>query len=181
MPQFFKGDVEELKYYNSGNPEMTVLSGEKTDFFNDAYNCYILGEIIWDSGRSPLANAIPRDIFRTSFSALYDSFILAGSFESYLSVFRQVFGDDVTVVFTVPAPGKLEIDIEAEGIELSAFIARRIVSNAYVYDQVVTQDGDRIVFQSVKGLESEYELNQMLYEMVPGGVFTDITLTIGGS
>ena len=78
MSQYFKGDVQELKFYNSGDPVLSGFTMQKNDFWADAYNCYILGEMIWDSARSPLANAIPRAIFRKSFSTIFDSFLLAG-------------------------------------------------------------------------------------------------------
>lgn len=177
--QFFKGDEKELKFFNAGKTIFENLSVQKDLFFDDAYACFVLGELLYDSARAPLSNAIPREIFRESFSAIFDSFILAGSFESYLTVFRKVFGEDVEVTFTVPAPGKLQIAIVASGVETYDFIARHIVSNAYVFDEVVDDEGDNIVFKSVKGLESEYELEQMLFEMVPAGIYTEISLTIG--
>lgn len=179
MAQFFKGDAEELKYYESGKVIAQSLSLGKSEFFDDAYACFVLGDLLWDEKRSPLANAIRRDIFRQSFSTIYDSFVEAGSFESYLTVFRKIFGDAVEITFTVPAPGKLEIDIVATDVELSEFIARNIVENNYQFDNVIDDEGDFIVFQSIKGFDSQYELEQMLFEMVPDGIYTEITLTIG--
>jgi len=179
MPQYFKGDATELKYFNCVDPLLSLLSLEKTNFFDRAYECFSLGDVLYDNDLSPLANAISKDIFRTSFWTVFDSFLVAGSFESYLTVFRKVFGDDVVVNFTVPDPGKLEIDIVASGIELSTFVARYIDNNQYAFDNVFDQDGDQIVFQTVKGFESEYELEQMLFEMVPAGIYTEISLTVG--
>lgn len=181
MVQYFKGDPQEVQIVDAGSPVFDTLSTQKSLFFDDAYACHLLGELLYDTERAPLSNAIPRDIFRTSFAALFDSFLLAGSFESYLTVFRQIFGETVEVEFTVPAPGKLNIDITATGFETSNFVARRIVENAYIFEQVITQDGlDNLVFQTVKGFESQYELEQMLFEMVPAGIYTEITLSIEG-
>jgi hypothetical protein len=60
-------------------------------------------------------------------------------------------------------------------------VARVIESNAYVYYNVITQDGvDQIVFQSIQGFTTQYELERMLFEMVPAGIFTDIDLTFTG-
>lgn len=179
MPQFFKGDATELKYYNSGLPISDALSAQKDLFFDEAYACFVLGELLYDNEYSPLANAIPREIFRESFATVFDAFLVAGSFESYLTVFRNIFGDDVEVTFTVPDPGKLQIDIVAAGFQLSEFITRYIQSNAYVFDEIIDDEDDNIVFQTVKGFESQYELEQMLFEMVPDGIYTEITLTVG--
>jgi hypothetical protein len=179
MTQYFKGDETELKYFNSGKPIADTLSAQKTTFFDEAYSCFVLGELLYDNNLSPLANAIPRAIFRESFASIYAAFVQAGTFESYLTVFRQIFGDSVVVDFTVPAAGKLNIDITAAGVVYKNFVARSIVNNAYVYSQMVDDDGDNLVFQGVKGFETEYELEQMLNEMVPAGIYTEITLTLG--
>lgn len=180
MPQFFKeSDAQEQKFYNSAEPILSDLSLSKDEFFDDAYSCFLLGELLFDTERSPLANAIPRNIFRSSFFSLFDAFTVAGSFESYLEVFTQVFGEEVVVEFTIPGPGRLEIDITAAGFEVFQMVTRYIENNAYVFDHTVDDEGDNIVFVTVKGFESQYELEQMLFEMVPVGVKTDITLTLG--
>lgn len=179
QPQFYKGDAKELQYFNSANPTILNLETGKDEFFEDAYNCFKLGEILYDSGRAPLANAIPRDIFREAFTAIFGSFLEAGSFETYLEVFRNIFGEDVEVTFTVPAPGKLEIDIVAAGLAIFDLIGRSIQDDTYVIDEIVDYDGNNVVGQSVKGFETQYELEQMLFEMVPSGIYTQITLTVG--
>lgn len=179
MAQFFKGDATERKYYESGRTIAEVLSGQKTEFFNEAYGCFVLGELLYDNDFSPLANAIPREIFRESFATIFEAFLQAGSFESYLIVFRNIFGADVDVTFTVPAPGKLNIDIVATGLAIYGMTIREIADNAYEFFTLVDDEGDRIVLQAVKGFESQYELEQMLFEMVPSGIYTEINLTVG--
>lgn len=179
-PQVFKnGDQIELKFINSHGPVFDVLSAERDDFFDNCYEADDLGRVLWDLNASPLSNAISRDIFATSFSEIFDAFVVAGTAESYITVFKKIFGDDVDVQFTVPAPGKLEIAIEAQNVQLSNFISREISNDSYVFSNIITQDGENIVFQSIKGFTSQYELEQMLYEMVPAGIWTTITLTLG--
>ena len=177
--QYFKGDAEEIKIVNSGSPALDATSFQLSLFYDEAFESFPLGDLIYEDSRSPLSNAILQSIFRESFNEIFAAFTVAGSFESYLNVFRKIFGDDVEVTFTVPAPGKLNIDIVAAGVELSDFVARSIVDNAYVFDEVIDDEDDNIVFQTVKGFQSQYELEQMLYEMVPDGIFTNITLTVG--
>ncbi len=83
------------------------------------------------------------------------------------------------MVFTVPAAGKLTIEIEAQGVQLYDLIARRLVSGSYVNDEIVDEVGGFNIAASLpKGFQTEYELNQMLRELVPAGIFTDISLTI---
>lgn len=180
--QYFKGDATEKKYYESGKVIMDDLSLQKDEFFDDAYACQVLGDIIFESKRSPLATAIPQEIFREALPEIIMAFIDVGTFEAYLDVFRKIFGDDVGITFTVPGPGQLNIEIEAEGIELFDLVVRRIENNFYVIDELITQDGaDTIAVQVIKGFQSQYELERMLFEMVPAGIYTQITLTIGGA
>lgn len=178
-PQFYKGDEEELKFYRSANPTITNIETDRDEFYEAAYSAFPLGDVLYDSNRAPLANAIPRAIFRESFASVFNSFLEAGSFETYLQVFRSIFGADVEVTFTVPAPGKLNIDIVATGLAIFNLIGRSIQDDNYVIDTIVDYDGNNVIGQSVKGFETEYELKQMLFEMVPSGIYTEITLTVG--
>lgn len=181
--QKYKGDAIELKYEASASPLLDDLSLQKDEFFDGAYECFILGDLLYNENRAPLSNAIVQRIFRESFTAIFDSFLVAGTFESYIDVFTNIFGEDVEIDFTVPAPGKLEIDITATGLEESNFVARHIVNNHYSFDNVIYYEPgpvqDNIVFQTVKGFQTEYELRQMLFEMVPSGIYTTITLSFG--
>ena len=177
--QFYKGDATEKKFYDAGSPALDQCSLAKDEFFEGAYDAAPLGDLIFDSGRAPLANAIPRAIFRDSFKQIFDAFVAGGTFESYLTVFRKIFGTDVVVEFTVPGPGQLNIDITATGVELSDFVARYIEDNTYILDEVIDDEGDNIAFQTVKGFQSQYDLEQMLKEMVPAGIYTEITLDLG--
>lgn len=180
MVQYFKGDETELKFDNAGSAVIEPLTSEKVEFFEGAYECFVLGELLWDNNLSPLARAIPRVIFREAFASIFESFRVAGTFESYLTVFRQIFGDDVEVTFTVPAAGKLQIAIVASGIELFDALTRYIENNEYVLDELIDDEGDNIAFQAIKGFETQAELERMLFEMVPDGIWTQISLTVGG-
>lgn len=177
--QNFKGDALELQMIGAMSPISDQLSGQKDLFFDGCYETQPLGELIFDGERAPLANAIDRQVFIESFKDMIDAFVAGGTFEAYLTVFRKIFGDDVVVDFTVPAAGRLQIDITATGFELSHFIARELSGSVYTNYAVLERSTlDNICFRTVKGFVSEYELTQMLYEMVPAGIFTEISLTI---
>lgn len=179
MQKFKETDLTEDKFINVLDPILGTLSSQKDLLYEGAFGAFPLGAAIYTTKRAPLTNAIKKEIFEEAFSEIFEAFIAGGSFETYLTVFRKIFGEGVEVEFTVPAPGKLIIDIEAEGVVLSDFAARRIVDNAYVNDEVIDDEGDNIALQTVKGFESQYELELMLFEMVAGGIFTQISLTIG--
>ncbi len=179
MVQYFKGDADELKMAAIPEEIMGLYSQSKTDFFEGAYDCFVLGEVLYDNSMAPLANAIDRIIFRELFATIFDAFVHAGTFESYISVFKNIFGDDVIVSFTVPGAGQLTIGIEAAGVLEATRLARVIVSGAYVYYDRITTDNDTRDARVPKGFQTEYEAEQMLFELVPGGVYTQITLTVG--
>lgn len=176
--KYFKGDPVEILFYEAFKTVVEDLQAEKDELYEEAYEAYSLGDAIYEAKKAPLTNAISQDVFRKFFNDLFVYFSLVGTAEAYLSVFRQIFGDTVDVLFTVPGPGKLNIDIEANDVELSNYIARTIIAGAYVYDEVIDQDGNNIAFQTVVGLQSESEVENMLFEMVPQGIFTEITLTL---
>lgn len=178
--QKFKGDAVELKYETAGSEIIDNIGLQLDDFFDGAYDAMPLGDLLHEGDRSPLSNAIRLEIFRESFNTIYNAFRVSGSFESYLTVFRKIFGDAVDVEFVVPGPGKLQINILADQLEEFNFVARHIHNNEYLFDNMVYEDDDgtgSIIFQTVKGFHSQYELEQMLFEMVPAGIFTDINLT----
>lgn len=176
--QYFKGDATEKKFDGAGSAMMTSLSEQKDLFFDGAYSCFILGELLYDTSRAPLANAIERAIFRELFATIFEVFRVSGTFESYISVFKNIFGDDVVIEFTVPAAGKLEINIEATGVLSATRLSREILGGTYVYYDRVTTEGDTRVASVPKGFQTEYEAEQMLFELVPAGIWTTISLTI---
>jgi hypothetical protein len=177
--QYFKGDDREKQFYQSGRPAFAQASTDKDLFFGDAYHTFALGDMLHDSKRAPLTNAIVKSIFRESFAEIFQAFAESGNFESYLTVFRKIFGDDVDVTFTVPDPGKLEIDIIAQGLELSELLGREIVSEEYQFFGITDDEENQIMVQGIKGFETQYEVEQMLFELVPAGIATTITLTLG--
>lgn len=177
--EFFKGDDQEVKFYEVSTPMQEQIKLQKNLFFDEIYEARRMGELIYDSNRSPLANVIDREIFVSAFKEIFDAFVVAGTFEGYLTVFRKIFGSGVVVEFEVPAPGKLNIDIEAAGVELSTLLSRTIVDNEYIFEPITDHEGNPIEVQTLKGFTSQYELEKMLFEMVPGGIYTVISLTLG--
>jgi len=175
--QKFKGDDLENRFIEAGTPVFDTVSNQLDLLDNDIYNVFPLGGAIYDANASPLSNAIPRNIFIESFNAIFTNFTVAGTFESYIEVFKRIFGDDVDITFTVPDPGQLEIDILASGTVLSDMLARYIENNEYIFDEIVDDEGDNIAFQTIKGFETQSELERMLFEMVPAGIYTEITLS----
>ena len=60
----------------------------------------------------------------------------------------------------------------------SDFLSRSIVDNAYVYDEVVDHSGDFIAFQGVLGIKTQPELDALMIELHPDGIFVEAELEI---
>lgn len=179
MAYYFKGDARELQVYNSIDFALNIIQTNLIAFFQNAYGCVPMGALLYDEMRFPLTNAIRRDVFIRCFKELLDAWKFAGTFATYISVFKKIFGDDVIINFTVPGPGRLQIAIESSGLELSPWRVNSIVDNDYVYDTIVDDEGDNIVFSTVLGFETENELEVMLTTTSPDGIHTEVSLTIG--
>lgn len=177
--QYFKGDDLEKKFEAAFQGIVDDIGIQLDAFHDGAYSASPLGDVLYEDNRSPLANAIDQDIYRETFNEVFTAFRVAGSFESYLDVFKKIFGETVEVTFTVPDPGKLQIDIVATELEIFDLVARRVVNGAYVLDEIIDDEGDNIAVRLVKGFQSQYELEQMLFEMVPDGIYTEISLSFG--
>jgi hypothetical protein len=177
--QYFKGDVTELKVYNSASTIFDNISRSLNECFDGIYNAVTLGQFLFDEQRMPLTNAIKREVFITCFKQIFEAWSFCGTFESYILVFKKIFGEDATIEFTVPAAGKLQINIDVEGVQTSNFQSRDIVDDDYVFSNIVDDVGDKILFRTPLGIASQFELETILFSMVPSGIFTEVSLTIG--
>ena len=176
--EYFTRLLQDKKVDEAGKPAFDMINFQQDEFYADAYNCYAFGALMYDNARSPLTNAIEREIFLNTFNEIFGAFIQVGTFESYLTVFRKIFGDDVAVEFIVPSAGVLNINIQANSTQLSQAIVRQILDNEYHYFNLQTHDDDNIKFQTFKGIESQYELELLLNELIPAGIHSVVTLDL---
>lgn len=179
MIQYFKrNDDLEKKVAEVFDPILTSLALERNDFYDESYVAQPLGEVLKNLKRDPMVGVISDEVYVTSFSAIHELFTRPGTFEFYLQLFRKIWGDSVDVTFTVPSPGVLNIDIEAVEAISYRFIARRIVDNAYIYEPVIDDVGDNIVFQGTIGLKTQAEVDLLMKEISPANIFTTATLVV---
>lgn len=179
MTQKFKpNDLLEQRVADVFDPIVTSLDLERTSFYEGAFTAQPLGQVLYDLSRDPMVGVISEEVYVQSFSAIHDLFTRPGTFEFYLQLFRNIWGDNVEVDFVTPAPGVLEINIEAVEAISYRFIARRIVDNAYIYEPVIDDEGDNIVFQGTIGLKTQEEVDLLMKEISPANIFTTATLVV---
>lgn len=178
MKKFSPNDEVESKVIEVLKPLLDTLEADRIDFFEGAYTSYPLGNVLYDLDASPLAGSISREVFRTSYFAIHDLFTRPGTFDFYIEVFKAIFGDDVELEFEIPAPGKLNINVQALTIIQDRLIARSIVSGAYVYDEIVDHEGDFLVAQVTQGPKTQSEIDAIMIEIKPQGIWVETSLVI---
>ncbi len=176
--QAFKGnDTLEARVTAALIDMLEVVDGVRDQFFDNAYTAQPLGDVLAATGE-PIASAIPLEVFRASFPEIHQLYTRPGTFEFYLELFRKIWGESVTVEFTVSAPGKLKIEIDALSIQLNLALARVIEENVYVNYEIVDEDGDNLIFQGTQGLQTLRQAQSIINELCPAGIWREVVLSI---
>lgn len=178
IQKFKDNDLIEAKVIEAFAPKFASLGSDRDDFYNGAFECFAFGDVLYVLKRSPMAGVITQEVFRRSFFAIHDLFTKPGTFEFYMQVFRAIWGENVDVEFTVPAPGILQININVLDVENFDFIAREIVNNSYVHSKILDHDGDNIEFQDTVGIKTQDEINALMHEFCPAGIYNETNLDI---
>ena len=180
LQPFKETDETEAKFTAAALPALEDLGGERDTFYADAFEAFPLGDVLYELERDPMVGVITPEIFRSSFFAIHELFTRPGTFEFYLEVFRAIWGEAVDVEFVVPAPGKLLINIAELAPTTFNLMVRRIVSDVYVYEALKTTTAlDQIVIQDVQGTKNETEVDALINEIAPGGIWIVSTLETG--
>lgn len=178
LQRFKENDEIETKMIATTMPSLNTLGTDRDTMFNEAFLAYPLGDVLYDLGRDPIVGIIPKAIYRTSFPEIHQMFTRPGTFEFYLDLFRAIYGDDVEIVFAVPEPGLLTINVEALDIYSFDFVAREVVEDEYEYNPIITQDDEFLQFLDTTGLKNQAEIDALLNELTPHGITVVTTLTL---
>lgn len=177
-PQYFKGDATEIKYYQSGS-EIMDLQGQFLDqFFDEAFDCAAFLLMLYDEGRMPFSDRIPREAFISFLIECIANVNFIGSYESYIFLITRIFGAGSTLFFEEVTPGVLTLTVSASTTTDFDFVAREYTNGAYETFGVTTAAGEFLVFQGFPGIDNEAELKQLLSEFVPAGIYADINLVL---
>lgn len=179
LQPFKETDLLEPKFRDALLPTLETLGDSHDDFWNGADTAANLGDVLFALDRDPMANGVlTPEVYRKAFWAIHQIFTRPGTFEFYLEVFRAIWGDDVEVVFTVPLPGVLQIGIGEITLADFDLAFREIVSDVYVYSNAVTEAGEQIIVRDTLGTKNQSEVNALMQEISPDGIFATATLTL---
>ncbi len=174
MAQKFKGDETELKFEAAGTPALELTSGALDSFYSQGFDCNPFLLMLYDEGRMPFSDRIPRESFVDFIKEALINFNSTGTFDAYIFILKKVFGEASTILFEVPGNGKLSILINASTeLEFDAIVHEYEAGEF----SLTTSDDDGIVFRGISGIDSEYRLKLLLSELIPTGVFTEFTLS----
>ncbi len=177
MTQNFKGDATELKMQLAGSRPFDICGASLDQFYAGGYDAADFLLMLYDAGRMPFADRVARDSFVSFIAQAIPNFPVTGTFEAYIFILKAIFGDETLVEFDVPAAGKLEMIVNAEAALDFDFQGREYTSDGYLTFELVTMDGYALAFTGISGIDSEAELTQLLGEIIPAGIWPDITLT----
>lgn len=176
ITQSFKGDAFELQMEASGRPAFDVCELALDAYLESGYTASDFLLMLYDEGRMPFSDRVPRDSFLSFIKQAIPNFPVTGTFESYIFILQAIFGEGSGVLFELSDPGKIAILVNAASSVDFEAIAREFSNSQYSIYNLVTDDGDQIIFGGISGIDSEAELTQLLSELIPAGVVADITL-----
>lgn len=176
IPQYFKGDADELKFDLAGKRAFDASGVALDQFYADGYTASPFLLMLYDEGRMPFVDRVPRDTFVEFIKEALERFQFTGTFEAYIFIMEAIFGAGSGVLFEVPAAGKLNIAVNAAASLEFGWQIAEFVSGELVVSDMVDHIGNSIVFGGVAGIDSEYELQLLLSEIIPGGIYAQVTL-----
>ncbi|WP_424244959.1 hypothetical protein Dip510_000067 [Elusimicrobium posterum] len=179
MTQPFKNDNLELKFSGSAEKVFTELKQTLADWFENAYTDQKFGGVLYDNNVTPLTGTIARDIFIKNFNQIFEKWRYVGSFESYLYVFKHIFGESSRINFEKISPAHLKINITTDNTTLFKWIATtKDSASNFLEDEMTDELGNSIVFQQQLGINDFREVQAVLNSLNPAGIFLDVNFEI---
>ncbi len=155
---------------------ISIASISKDQFFANGGDATPFLLMLYDQGRMPFSDRVPRESFVEFIREALARFPFTGTFESYIFILEKIFGAGSGVIFDVPAPGKLDMLVNAAASIEFDFIVREFISGEYVISNLVDDQDNQITASGISGIDSEYELKTLLSELIPAGIFAEVTL-----
>lgn len=174
--QNFKGDALELKMQDCANPAFDSVGSSLDDFYSNGETSAAFYLMLYDEGRMPFSDRIARNVFVDFITKALVNFLFMGTFESFIFILKGIFGEEALILFDVPAPGKLSIAVSSSSEIPFEAIGREVNEGVYSYFNLTTDSGELLVFRGISGIESQYELELLFAEILPAGIFLDISL-----
>lgn len=176
IPQYFKGDANEIKMDTVGSEIMDISGHALDQFFDEGFLAADFLLMLYDEGRMPFSDRIPREAFIAFLVECIANANFIGTYESYIFLIQSIFGADSIIFFEETDPGVLTMTVSASNSVTFEWVGREFNGVSYDSIEMVDDTGDRLAFSGFPGIDSEAELQQLLAEFIPAGIWADISL-----
>jgi hypothetical protein len=178
IQKFKENDENESKVIESFLTVSDPMEDDFDSFYVNAYSSYKLGDVLFELQRDYIASAISQELYRIAFYKIHELAATIGTFETYLEIFRAIWGPDVDIVFSSPGDGILNINAGNLGVAVFDWVAERISGGGFAFDPIVDQTvpPDQIVFQSTIGINVQEGMDRFIKMISAHGVTTTCTL-----
>lgn len=169
MVQKLINDREENKFFNVWLQLFQQTMSDLQDYFNLVYESNLLGGLIFDNKLSEIAKIINRDLFIKTYWQIFNEEQKNGTVDAHLYILYAIFGSNATIFVDQRSPLYVRYLIQTNVITLNNWLTKQ-------GDQMVTKNGDRLMFRSLLSGLTNAELENLLKATANYGELLDFEI-----
>lgn len=169
MVQKLINDREENKFFNVWLQLFQQTMSDLQDYFNLVYESNLLGGLIFDNQLSEIAKIINRDLFIKTYWQIFNEEQKNGTVDAHLYILYAIFGSNATIFVDQRSPLYVRYLIQTNTITLNNWLTKH-------GDQMVTKNGDRLMFRSILSGLTNAELENLLKATANYGEYLDFEI-----
>ena len=169
MVQKLINDREENKFFNVWLQLFQQTMSDLQDYFNLVYESNLLGALIFDNQLSEIAKIINRELFIKTYWQIFNEEQKNVTVDAHLYILYAIFGSNATIFVDQQSPLYVRYLIQTNTITLNNWLTKQ-------GDQMVTKNGDRLMFRSLLSGLTNAELENLLKATANYGELLDFEI-----
>ena len=169
MVQKLINDIEENKFFNVWLQLFQQTMSDLQDYYNLVYESNLLGALIFDNQLSEIAKIINRELFIKTYWQIFNEETKNGTVDAHLYILYAIFGSNATIFVEQVSPLYVRYLIQTNTITLNNWLTKH-------GDQMVTKNGDRLMFRSLLSGLTNAELENLLKATANYGEYLDFEI-----
>lgn len=169
MVQKLINDTEENKFYAVWLSLFEQTMQDLQDYYNLVYESNLLGALIFDNQLSEIAKIINRELFIKTYWQIFNEETRNGTVDAHLYILYAIFGSNATIFVDQQSPLYVRYLIQTNTITLNNWLTKQ-------GDQMVTKNGDRLLFRSILSGLTNAELENLLRATANYGEYLDFEI-----
>lgn len=169
MVQKLINDKEENKFFNVWLQLFQQTMSDLQDYYNLVYESNLLGALIFDNQLSEIAKIINRELFIKTYWQIFNEETKNGTVDAHLYILYAIFGSNATIFVDQVSPLYVRYLIQTNTITLNNWLTKQ-------GDQMVTKNGDRLMFRSLLSGLTNAELENLLKATANYGEYLDFEI-----